>query len=149
MLQFLFLYFMLLSNHLPRFYITRKQTLNDLPLGTTPNNYSSISSLPSQDANQKKSLHKGILNKDQDDEMFVYGYKKSSFRTFFCYVCFGLTLGILRLVMHWWSHWLLYATHKECKLEDAEKVLVKEEFQGKHSIFYVKVVTTLTSDSIR
>lgn len=81
--------------------------------------------------------------------MFVYGYRKSSVRSFFCYLFFGLTLGILRLVMHWWSHWLLLATHKPCSLEDAQKVLVKEKFQGKHSIFYVKTVATLTSDSIR
>jgi cation-transporting ATPase 13A3/4/5 len=60
-----------------------------------------------------------------------------------------LTLGILRLVLHWWSHWLLLATHKSCSLEDAEKVLVKEKFQGKHAIYYVKIVTTLTSESIR
>lgn len=81
--------------------------------------------------------------------MSVYGYKKSSFRTFLCYTGVALTLGILRLVMHWWSHWLLLATHKPCSLEDAEKVLVEEKFQGKHSIYYVKTVVTLTSDSIR
>lgn len=81
--------------------------------------------------------------------MFVYGYRKSTFRSFICYLCIGLTLGLLRLVMHWWSHWLLLATHKPCSLEQAEKVLVKEQFQGKHAIYYVKKVTTLTADSIR
>lgn len=119
-----------------------------IPLGASPNNYSSISSFSRQDANNR-NLHEGILNKDQEDEMFVYGYKKSAFRTFVCYTCVVLTLGILRLVMHWWSHWLLLATHKQCSLEEAEKVLVKEKFQGKHSIFYVKAVKTLTSDSIQ
>lgn len=117
--------------------------------GSTPNNYRSISSLLSQDANVRRNLHEGILNKDQEDEMFVYGYKKSKFRTFLCYTFVVLTLGILRLVMHWWSHWLLLATHKSCSLEDAEKVLVEEKFQGKHSIYYVKTVTSLTSDTIR
>lgn len=81
--------------------------------------------------------------------MFVYGYRKSAFRSFFCYLFIGLTLGLLRLVMHWWSHWLLLATHKKCSLREAEKVLVKEEFEGKHAIYYVKTVITLTSDSIR
>lgn len=81
--------------------------------------------------------------------MFVYGYRKSALRTSLCYVGFALTLGLLRLVMHWWSHWLLLATHKPCALERAEKVLVEEKFQGKHSIFYVKTVITLTSDVIR
>lgn len=118
-------------------------------LGPSPNNYCSISSLPSQDANIRRGLHEGILNKDQEDEMFVYGYKKSTFRTFVCYIGVCLTLGLLRLVMHWWSHWLLLATHRPCSLEDAEKVLVKEKFQGKHSIYYVKAVANLTPDSIR
>ena len=81
--------------------------------------------------------------------MFVYGYKKSTFRSFLCYLGIGLTLGLMRLVLHWWSHWLLLATHKPCSLEQAEKVLVKEKFQGKHAIYYVKDVVTLTSDNIR
>lgn len=115
--------------------------------GSTPSNYNSISSF--QDVNSCRDLHEGILNKDQEDEMFVYGYKKSTFRSFICYLCIGLTLGLLRLVMHWWSHWLLLATHKKCSLREAEKVLVKEEFEGKHAIYYVKTVITLTSDSIR
>lgn len=81
--------------------------------------------------------------------MFVYGYKKSTFRSFICYLSIVLTLGLLRLILHWWSHWLLYATHKPCSLEQAEKVLVEEKFQGKHAIYYVKNVITLTSDNIR
>lgn len=117
------------------------------------NNYQSISSLSTstlQDANvARRNLHEGVLNKDQEDEMFVYGYKKSKFRTFLCYCCVVLTLGILRLVMHWWSHWLLLATHKKCTLEEAEKVLIKEYFEGKHTIYYVKTVVTLSSDAIR
>jgi P5-type ATPase cation transporter len=137
------------SNQLLDAHTTRTRFQSTCFLGSTPNNYRSISSLPSQDANLRRSLHEGILNKDQEDEMFVYGYKKSTFRTFVCYTCVVLTLGILRLVMHWWSHWLLLATHKKCSLEDAEKVLVKEKFQGKHAIYYVKLVTTLTSESIR
>lgn len=116
--------------------------------GSTPSNYNSFSSF-FQDVNSSRDLHEGILNKEQEDEMFVYGYRKSKVRSFVCYLCIGLTLGILRLVMHWWSHWLLLATHKKCSLREAEKVLIKEEFQGKHSIYYVKTVVTLTSDSIR
>jgi P5-type ATPase cation transporter len=116
------------------------------PKGSTHISYNSISS---QDANTRDFQHAGILNQDQEDEMFVYGYKKSTIRSFFCYLCIGLTLGLLRLILHWWSHWLLLATHKPCTLNEAEKVLVKEKFQGKHSIYYVKCVTTLSSDSLR
>lgn len=93
------------------------------------------------------SIH-DILNDGEEDQMFITGYTKSTIRTFFCYIGFFLTLGILRLVMHWWQHWLLLATHRKCSLELAQKVLVHERYQGKHDAFYVKSVITMDTDSI-
>lgn len=48
-----------------------------------------------------------FLSKDQEDEMFVYGYKKST-------------------------------THKQCSLEEAEKVLVKEKFLSTTGISFIR-----------
>lgn len=93
------------------------------------------------------SVH-DILNDGEEDQMFITGYEKSLARSFFCYIGFILTLGILRLVMHWWQHWLLLATHRKCSLEVAQKVLVHERYQGKHDAYYVKCVITMNSDSI-
>lgn len=94
------------------------------------------------------SVH-DILNDGEEDQMFVTGYEKSSVRTFFCYVGFVLTLGIMRLVMHWWQHWLLLATHRKCSLEVAQKVLVHERYQDKHDAYYVKNVITMNAEAIR
>lgn len=90
-----------------------------------------------------------ILNDGEEDQMFITGYEKSSVKSFFCYFGFFLTLGIMRLVMHWWQHWLLLATHRKCSLEVAQKVLVHERYQGKHDAFYVKNVINMDSESIK
>lgn len=90
-----------------------------------------------------------ILNDGEEDQMFITGYERSRAKTFFCHLGFFLTLGIMRLVMHWWQHWLLLATHRKCSLEVAQKVLVHERYQGKHDAFYVKNVITMDAESIK
>lgn len=101
------------------------------------------------DATTRRKLHEAIINAGQEDEMIVYGYKRSKLKTGICYLFIALTVGLLRLIMHWWSHWLLLATHKACSLEDAEQVLVEEKFEGKHTIYYVKPVVILDSETIK
>lgn len=81
--------------------------------------------------------------------MFIVGYRRSALRTFVCWLCIGLTLGLLRLFMHWRQHWLLLGTHAPCSLDSATKVLVKESFQGKHSVFYVKDIVGLNSEMMQ
>lgn len=94
------------------------------------------------------SIH-DILNDGEEDQMFITGYEMSRWRTFFCYIGYFLTLGIMRLVMHWWQHWLLLVTHRKCSLEVAQKVLVHERYQGKHDAFYVKNVITMNSELVK
>ncbi|XP_019524963.3 polyamine-transporting ATPase 13A3-like [Aedes albopictus] len=94
------------------------------------------------------SIH-DILNDGEEDQMFITGYEKSPVKSFFTHLGFFLTLGIMRLVMHWWQHWLLLATHRKCSLEVAQKVLVHERYQGKHDAFYVKNVINMDAESIK
>ncbi|XP_058170497.1 polyamine-transporting ATPase 13A3 [Anopheles ziemanni] len=101
-----------------------------------------------QESGLQASVH-DILNDGEEDQMFITGYERCLRKTFLCYVGFILTFGILRLVMHWRRHWLLLATHRECSLEHAEKVLIHEAYQRKHDLFYVKDVITLSDDVIR
>uniref|UniRef100_A0A182SMP1 Cation-transporting ATPase n=1 Tax=Anopheles maculatus TaxID=74869 RepID=A0A182SMP1_9DIPT len=101
-----------------------------------------------QESGLQASVH-DILNDGEEDQMFITGYERCLRKTFLCYVGFLLTFGILRLVMHWRRHWLLLATHRECSLERAEKVLIHEAYQRKHDLYYVKDVITLSGDVIR
>lgn len=88
------------------------------------------------------------LQANVDDEIYITGYKRSKWRTFLCYVAIALTAGILRLVMHWWTHWYLIATHKKYPLDRAEMILVAEHYQGKHTIYHVKKVFDLNADTM-
>lgn len=80
--------------------------------------------------------------------MLLSGYRRSAARTACTWIGFILTAGILRLVMHWWKHWLLLATHAPCSLDVAEQLLITERYQGKHSVHYVKKVVTLNGATL-
>lgn len=91
----------------------------------------------------------GILNPDEEDAMKITGYRRSKARTYLCWLCICLTAGLLRLVLHWWRHWLLIATHSPCPLAEADRVLIQEDYQGKHKVYYIKDVVTLSLDEIK
>lgn len=97
---------------------------------------------------QANSSH-AILNPGEDDEMVVVGYQRSTIKTAICWFCFIITGGLLRLFMHWWKHWFLLATHECCPLEYAQKVLVSEHYEGKHTVHYVKDVITLNAETMK
>jgi cation-transporting ATPase 13A3/4/5 len=81
--------------------------------------------------------------------MFIIGFRRSLLKTTICYTFFLLTAGLLRLIMHWWKHWLLLATHTKCPLNEAEKVLIYETFQGKHTMYYVKDIITIDGEALQ
>ncbi|KAJ1522556.1 hypothetical protein ONE63_001742 [Megalurothrips usitatus] len=88
------------------------------------------------------------INAGKDDQMAVYGYTRSLWRSVVTWFFIVLTCGILRLFFHWTPHWWLYATHKRCGLKVAQKVLLVEEFQKKHKCYHVKVISTHTKNDI-
>ena len=54
----------------------------------------------------------------------IYGYRRSMMKSIVTYLIIVMTIGILRLVYHWFPEWFLNCTHSKCSLESAEKVLV-------------------------
>ncbi|XP_063707485.1 polyamine-transporting ATPase 13A3 isoform X3 [Culicoides brevitarsis] len=100
------------------------------------------------ETNQLRASCSAKLQCSQDDEIYITGYKHCRWRAFLCYTSFVLTLGLLRLVMHWWSHWHLIATHTKCPLDCAEMMLITEHYQGKHTIYHVKKVFELNANTI-
>lgn len=91
----------------------------------------------------------GLLNPNEEDEMKITGYRRSRMRTALCWLCICLTGGLLRLILHWWRHWYLMATHEICTLEEADKVLVQEDYKGNHKIYYVKQIQNLDINTLR
>ncbi|XP_023167868.2 probable cation-transporting ATPase 13A3 isoform X2 [Drosophila hydei] len=90
-----------------------------------------------------------VLNPDQPDQMKISGYRRSHIRTVLCWICIILTGGILRLVLHWWRHWYLLATCQPCPLEEAQQVLIEEDYQGNHKLYHVKPVRTLDVEQFK
>lgn len=67
---------------------------------------------------------KMLINKGQDDQMEIYYYKPSQVKTALTYVGFILTCGLLRLIYHWEPHLYLYSTCVNCRINEAEKILI-------------------------
>lgn len=86
---------------------------------------------------------------DEDDEITIIGYERSIIKTILIWIAFVLSAGLIRLFMHWRRHWLLIATHRPCGLDVAKKILVREYFEGKHTVHYVKDVIILDADLFR
>ncbi|KAH8418163.1 hypothetical protein KR009_007113 [Drosophila setifemur] len=91
----------------------------------------------------------GRINPDQEDQMTISGYRRSYIRSIICWGCIFFTCGLLRLVLHWCRHWYLFATCCKCPLEEAEQVLITEDYQGKHKLYHVKRIRLLTVNDIR
>ncbi|EFA04812.1 polyamine-transporting ATPase 13A3 isoform X2 [Tribolium castaneum] len=89
------------------------------------------------------------INKGQDDEMEICCFKTSKIKIVFTYLATVLTGGILRLIFHWIPHWYVFATCNKCAITQAEKILIKEIFGGKHKIYHVKNLKVLTPESVQ
>lgn len=114
------------------------------PAATDNASKSSISNAKTASSNDS-----AILNEDEDDEIIIYGYQRSTTKTFITWLAFILSAGLLRLFMHWRRHWLLLATHSPCGLDIAKKLLIRERFEGKHTLHYVKDVVTLNAENVQ
>ncbi|KAK4476206.1 hypothetical protein MN116_001418 [Schistosoma mekongi] len=56
----------------------------------------------------------------------IEGYKFSYVRYWCMVICCILSGGLLRLLFHWFPHWMLSCTHKTCNLNEANKVKIKD-----------------------
>ncbi|CAH8501091.1 unnamed protein product [Schistosoma mattheei] len=72
---------------------------------------------------------------DELDDILVdiTGYSFSHLRTTFVYTGFVLTCGLLRLVFHWFPHWMLMCMYNKCALMEAEKILVQDIY----GVYYI------------
>lgn len=48
--------------------------------------------------------------------------------TIITWILICLTLGFIRLLFHWWPHWVLYTMFKRCPLNEADRVLIVVSF---------------------
>ncbi|KAE9538884.1 hypothetical protein AGLY_005466 [Aphis glycines] len=89
-----------------------------------------------------------LLNAGEDDEMEIYGYKRSGPMAVIIWILIFLTLGFLRLLFHWWPHWVMYAMYKRCPLNKAERVLIVESYEGMYKSYFVRPVKNVSIKKI-
>ncbi|XP_011865400.1 PREDICTED: probable cation-transporting ATPase 13A3 [Vollenhovia emeryi] len=85
--------------------------------------------------NEKSDALWQKIHTDQNEHLHIYGFEKSSLRTTVTYVSYVLTVGLVRLLFHWYPRLHLYATHRKCALNCATKILAIDEYQGFKSYF--------------
>ncbi|XP_058794306.1 polyamine-transporting ATPase 13A3 isoform X2 [Phymastichus coffea] len=88
------------------------------------------------------------VNPGEEDQMEIYGYRRNTAYTAATWFLIIISGGLLRLVFHWVPHLMLLATHSRCSLEQAETVLLLEKFQGKHTIYHVKRIKTVSAQEV-
>ncbi|XP_025994168.1 probable cation-transporting ATPase 13A3 [Solenopsis invicta] len=87
------------------------------------------------------------IHTDQNEHLCIYGFKKSSLRITLTYVSYVLSIGLVRLLFHWYPRLHLYATHRKCALNCATKILVIDDYQGYKSYFVRDVRKISTKDT--
>ncbi|CAG5133043.1 unnamed protein product, partial [Candidula unifasciata] len=88
----------------------------------------------------KEGCH--YVNEGGDDQMEIIGYRRSKVKETLTYIGYFLTVALLRLLFYWMTHWMLYATHSKCPLPDAEKILLKDQYDQ----YFVSTVQTITRE---
>ncbi|XP_030760094.1 probable cation-transporting ATPase 13A3 isoform X2 [Sitophilus oryzae] len=88
------------------------------------------------------------INFGEDDQMEIQGFVFSRLKNNICWFFYILTIGILRLIFHWYPVWHLKSTHNPSDLRRAEKVLITDNYTGKLKTHFVKSVNTISSNNL-
>ncbi|XP_009881727.1 PREDICTED: probable cation-transporting ATPase 13A5 [Charadrius vociferus] len=75
--------------------------------------------------------HSVLLNKDEENELEIFGYKTQGCRKALCIAGYILSCGALLLLFYWKPEWDVWANCTRCSLEEADVVLLRttDEFQ--------------------
>uniref|UniRef100_A0A8C3CNT9 Cation-transporting ATPase n=1 Tax=Cairina moschata TaxID=8855 RepID=A0A8C3CNT9_CAIMO len=75
--------------------------------------------------------HCMLLNKDEENELEIFGYKTQRCRKALCITGYILSCGALLLLFYWKPEWDVWANCIPCSLEEADIVLLRttDEFQ--------------------
>ncbi|XP_066458024.1 probable cation-transporting ATPase 13A4 isoform X2 [Eleutherodactylus coqui] len=69
---------------------------------------------------------RALLNKGQDNEMEIFGYRTVLCQKVLCIVGYIFTFGLLWLLFYWKPQWDVWACCTPCTLEEADVVLLRE-----------------------
>ncbi|XP_029680789.1 probable cation-transporting ATPase 13A3 isoform X1 [Formica exsecta] len=88
------------------------------------------------------------IHVDQNEHLHIYGFEKSLLKTIITYVMYILSIGWVRLLFHWYPRLHLYATHRECILNRATKILAVDDYQGVYKSYFVRDVQKISTKDL-
>ncbi|XP_064599544.1 polyamine-transporting ATPase 13A3-like isoform X2 [Liolophura sinensis] len=88
---------------------------------------------------------KTYINPGTEEQMEIIGYRLVRLRQILTWGAILLTVGLLRLIFHWKPEWMIWATHCECPLSEAEIVTLQDMYNQ----LFVANVMVMTKDGTR
>ncbi|KAM4693462.1 putative cation-transporting ATPase 13A4 [Discoglossus pictus] len=85
--------------------------------------------------------HHALLNKGEENEMDIFGYRTDTCKKVLCIIGYIFTLGFLMLFFYWKPEWHVWANCIPCSLQEADVVLLRttDEFK-EHSRKNVRLI---------
>ncbi|GAB1603544.1 probable cation-transporting ATPase 13A3 [Argonauta hians] len=85
---------------------------------------------------------KDYINAEEEDQMEIIGYRLNKNKQILYWCLTVLSLGILALFCYWMPRFYLYLTSDKCLLQEAEKVLLQDQYKQ----WFVSQVRILATD---
>lgn len=89
------------------------------------------------------------IDQEEDEFMEIWGYRPNLGRSILTWLGYIFTVGILRLIFHWYPALRLKSTYEKCSLKEATKLLIVDSFQGKYKSYFVKDIKYISCCDIR
>ncbi|XP_029642002.1 probable cation-transporting ATPase 13A3 [Octopus sinensis] len=84
------------------------------------------------------------INGNEEDQMEIIGYRLNKKKKFFYWILTVLSLGFLHLFCYWLPRYYLYLTCDTCSLEEAENVLLQDQYKQ----WFVAEVRIIATDGV-
>ena len=98
-----------------------------------------------KDQDKKQDNKTAVLNLDEENEITVVGYKLVPWKWILTMLIMVNTAGLLWLLLYWIPKWKLWWTHKKVKLDEADTVLIEDEYKKDYVRYYVQKVHVMKS----
>ncbi|KAI3385215.1 hypothetical protein SNEBB_001957 [Seison nebaliae] len=70
-----------------------------------------------------------ILNYDEEDEMQIQSFRINNLKLWMCRLLSILSIGFAYLVFYWKPSWWLKITHDKCRLNEADRLLLIDQYR--------------------
>ena len=93
-----------------------------------------------KDQDKKQDNKTAVLNLDEENEITVVGYKLVPWKWILTMLIMVNTAGLLWLLLYWIPKWKLWWTHKKVKLDEADTVLIEDEYKKDYVRYYLSLI---------